>query len=293
MIRFENMKGMKWILLPILSVLFFACEEEPPFIDLSEEQRILSDTSYVTGNIPPAQDKNILIEDISGVNCVNCPDAAIKAEEIKARTNGRVVVSTMLPDSNLLSEFTNPKDIFTDLTLNSINQLLNFIGPPSGLPTGMINRGDFGQGLTIPYPRWDGHVDDELLLTTMVNVELDKELSADKKTLIAKIKITYTDNPTDSLQNITLYLAENDITGVQKGRNGIMNNYVFQHVVRAFATSAVGDPIKVKLEKGRVIEREYQFDIAADWVPDNLEIIGLVHSRQDKYVYQATSLKLK
>lgn len=288
------MKGFKWFLLPLLSIAIWGCEEEPPFIDLSEEQRVLRDTTYVTTNIPAAQDKNVLLEDISGVNCVNCPDAAVKAEEIKARLgDGRVIVSTMLPDKNLLPEFTDPKDIFTDLTLNQINQLLNFIGPPSGLPTGMINRGDYGNGITLPFPRWDGHVDDEISLTTDVNIELEQELSSDNQSLFVKIKVTYTDNPKDSLQNISLYLAENNIVGIQKGRSGIIDPYTFQHVVRDFATNAVGDPINAKLEKGRVVEREYKFDLDPTWVPSNLEIIACVHSRQNKYVYQATNLKLK
>lgn len=290
--NFVNMKYLGFLSLTIL-VLFSSCEEEPPFIDLTPAQKVLKDTTYVTANIPAQQDKVTLLEDISGVNCVNCPDAAVKADEIKSRTGGKVIVATLIPEKSLLPEFTDPKDVFTDLMQSDVNQLLNFIGPPSGLPTGMINRGDFGNGITLAYPRWDGHVNDEILETTSVNIELDKELSADKSELFIDVKVTFTANQTDSVQNLTIFLVENDITGVQKGRSGIMNNYVFQHVVRDYATNAVGDPLAVKLEQGRVVEREYKLNLNADWVVNNCEIIALVHSGAGKYVYQSASIKLK
>lgn len=277
----------------VAALTLMGCEEEPPFIDLTEEQRVLKDTSYILSNVPAAQPKNVLLEDISGVNCVNCPDAAAKAEEIKSKNNGRVIVSTMLPDKELLAEFTNPKGGFTDLTLPKVNELLNFIGRPSALPMGMINRGNFGSGITMALQLWDGPVNNELQKTTSVNVDIEKELSADGKDLFINIKATYTDEQTDQDQNISVYLVENDIVGVQKGRTGTIQDYVFQHVVRDFASNAVGDPINVNLEEGRVIERDYKLALDPTWVTNNCEIIALVHSRTDKYVYQVQNLKLK
>jgi len=270
-----------------------SCEEEPPFIDLTDASKPLLDTTYLTTNIPAAQDKNVLLEDISGVNCVNCPDAAVKAEAILADKGSRVTVVTLIPDKSLLPEFTDPKNIFTDLTNNKANQLLNFITPPSGLPAGMVNRGDFGNGRTFPWQTWDGPVNTELAKANSINIELTNAYDAGKNEVIVTIKVTYTENQTDQDQNISLMLTETDITGVQKDRNGTNNNYVFKHILRDFATNALGDPINANLEQGRVIERQYRMALDPSWVAANCEVIGLVHSRTKKDVYQSVHKKIK
>ncbi len=249
--RFNNITALITGLVLVAIISVSACNEIPPFIDLSEDKKALKDTNYLITTIPAAQDKNVLIEDISGVNCVNCPDAALKAEAIKTQHGKRIIIATLLPSKDLLPQFTDPAGGFTDLANSKINQLLNFITPPSGLPAGMINRGDFGNGRTTAYPTWDGYVTTELAKSTSVNMELGNTYDPTKRELLIDVKVTYTDNQTDTAQNLTVYLVENGIVGVQKTRTGTDNNYEFKHVLRDYATSALGDPLRAKLEKGR------------------------------------------
>jgi hypothetical protein len=269
-----------------------SCEEEPPFISLTDDAKPLTDTNYITSTIPPAQEKKVLIEDISGVNCVNCPAAADKAEAILLAKGSKVTVVTLMPDKSLLPQFTDPKNIFTPLTNNKANQLLNFITPPNGLPAGMINRGDFGNGRTMAWQFWDGPVDTELAKPNNVNIELETDYDATKNTVLVSIRVTYVEDQTDSLQNISLMITETDIKGVQKDLSGTNTDYTFKHIMRDFATNALGDPIKATLVKGRVIERQYLINMDPSWVAANCEIVGLVHSRQGKVVYQSVHKKV-
>lgn len=285
-------------ILPILLASFTllilsGCEEEPPFISLKDEAKPLVDTSYVITNLPTAQPKTVLLEDISGVNCVNCPDAAVKAEAILADKGSLVTVVTHIPDKSLLPEFTDPKNIFTDLTNSKVNQLLNFITPPSGLPTGMINRVNTINGRTTPWQTWDGTVASELAKTNTINIDLITDYDATENELRVTVLVTFLDDQTDTTQNITLMITETDIKGVQKDRNGTNTNYTFKHILRDFATNAVGDPIRAKLEKGRVIERKYLIKLDPSWIANNCEVVGLVHSRSLKDVYQSAHKKLK
>ena len=61
--------------------MFSACEEVPPAIDFSEPVVPSKDSTYTVSTEPPAQHKAVLIEDITGVRCINCPDAALKAKD--------------------------------------------------------------------------------------------------------------------------------------------------------------------------------------------------------------------
>src|SRR5688572_24500027 len=86
------MKLFRLSLLFLIPLTFLSCEEEPPFIDFSPPYKT-KDTTYINLTIPPAQNKAVLIEDITGVRCVNCPDAAKKARDIvTAKTEDSVVV---------------------------------------------------------------------------------------------------------------------------------------------------------------------------------------------------------
>ena len=99
-----------------VTLLFiFGCTEVPPFIDFSEPILLAKDTTYITTDIPQNVLKNVLIEDISGVKCNNCPKAADIAHDIQGKNDlGRVVVMTL--HSNKYGAFTAPysdsKDTF-------------------------------------------------------------------------------------------------------------------------------------------------------------------------------------
>ena len=54
-------------------VFISSCKEDPPHIDLTIPDETLIDTTYeYTGSIMP-QEKNVLIEDLTGDNCTYCP----------------------------------------------------------------------------------------------------------------------------------------------------------------------------------------------------------------------------
>lgn len=290
----KQMKNVfKLNIILVILILFAGCQEEPPFINLSGERIALTDTTFLTTNIPTPQQKNVLIEDISGVNCVNCPDAAIKAIDIKDKKGKRIIIATLLPEKSLFPQFTDPGTIFTDLQNSGVNQMLNFVGTPPGLPSGMINRKDYGNGINLPYVTWDGAVNQALAETTLVNIDLDLKPNADKSETIVSVRITYTGTPADSNQNFTLMLLENDIIGVQKDRNGTNTNYTFEHVLRKYITNALGDPLSEVPISGRVFEKQYKIKTEPFWELDNCEFIALIHSAKNKEVYQSALLKIK
>ena len=287
---------MKVMIFALLSCLisFIECEEEPPFIDLTTKTAQLKDTNYLVSPVPAAQSKVVLIEDISGVKCVNCPKAAVKADELIGIHGEKIAVITLMPDSNLLSNFTSTNPGYANLGLNKVNQLLNYLTPPSGMPIGMIDRTDNGNGLMSVYPVWSGDVDIQLAKTTPVNIELASSFDATTRKLLITATITYTqDQLADSLQRLDIILTESNIVGKQKTPAGDVENYVFKHIARDFATNPTGDALPTNLTAGRRIVREYQLDILPSWNIDECEIVAFVHSVKTKVVLQTQHHKAK
>jgi hypothetical protein len=90
----------------LFGLFMVACEETPPFIDYSRPIVLLNDTTYLVTTIPASEDKRVLVEDLSGVRCVNCPDANATAKAILAKNPEKVVVLTLFPIS--LKIYTTP-----------------------------------------------------------------------------------------------------------------------------------------------------------------------------------------
>ena len=149
-----------------------SCEEEPPFIDFSAGV-VVQDTSYIYNTPVTPQLKSMLIEDVTGVRCVNCPDAATKADELKILHGEKLVVVTLMPDKALLANFTDPDPDYAQVSNPQVTQLLNSLNPPSAMPLGMINRTNNGNGLMVVYQRWPGDVQTELNKTNTVNIEIE------------------------------------------------------------------------------------------------------------------------
>jgi len=276
-----------------LAVLIISagCKEEPPFIDLSRPVQKLLDTNYIVSPVPAVQDKKVLLEDISGVKCVNCPDAAAKADELKALHGEKLVVVTLMPDKSLLANFTDPDPDYAQVSNPQVTQLLNSLNPPSAMPLGMINRTNNGNGLMVVYQRWPGDVQTELNKPNTVNIEIETSYDNGNRQLLVTAIITYTEDQTDSNQSMSIVLTESNIFGKQKKSTGDDKNYEFKHVARDFATNPTGDPLPKNLSKGRQIKRQYAINVLPNWDIAHCEVVVLVHSSANKVVYQVAEKK--
>jgi len=139
----------------ILIALFASCSEVPPIIDHSEPVLLATDTTYISAEVPRGTLKNVLIEDISGVQCNNCPKVADIAHQIKEdEGEGRVVVMTL--HSKKFGIFTNPfSDSQDTFNTDEATQIVdNFVGNINGLPAGSIDRKVFEGNTQVNIPAY-------------------------------------------------------------------------------------------------------------------------------------------
>ena len=253
-------------------LLFSACEEIPPNIDFSPPYKT-KDTTYIVGAVPAAQHKAVLVEDITGVRCVNCPQAAAKAKEIVTeKTEDSVVVMSLY--INQLANFTTPWDGFPLLNTTIASTIVDFYGIPSGLPSGYVDRAVFAPQTVrfYAYTTWKNLVNQRLQLSTPVNIDIQKSLSG--RALTVDLKLQYTAS-VSSAQKYAFYLIEDGIISKQTGATD-PDNYVHNHALRYAFGNPLGNALTAALVPGRTFDKQLEYTIPSEYNIDKCRLVCVV-----------------
>ncbi|MFT5723065.1 MAG: hypothetical protein ACI9JN_000170 [Bacteroidia bacterium] len=273
---------MKKLNLIWIVVILFGCKEVPPFIDRSAPIVLASDTTYITTDIPQNIKKNVLIEDISGVRCNNCPKAAVIAHDIQERNDpGRIVVLTL--HSNKNGGFTMPfengesKDTFN--TIEATEIISTLIGEPIGLPAGAIDRKLF-EGETSKvnqkYATWESQVNLQLALEAKAKLELEV-IKKSGRTVVANVKTTFAEADATPVY-LSIFIVESKIKSKQKlPDNTYDKDFVHNAILRKGVTNYAGIELAQSVEIGRVFEKGFEFEIPEKYIMDNCTIVVLVN----------------
>jgi hypothetical protein len=287
----------------ILTAVFAiaSCTESDPPIIFDNASEILKDTVYqlAEADIPAANSRNILIEDVTGVRCPNCPKAAGSAEHIKDTFGSRVVVLGLYSTdpSNLTFPFSGDEDLrTTDAQLIGTN-IFEF---SNQLPAGGVNRKLFtGQSnINYDFKLWLNGAIQLYHTNSIVNMSLNRTQINDSTYQIAG-KFTFTDQP-DFNPFVSIALTEDNLNSTQRQPNGADDpTYIHEHVLRKMYTPYNGTPLvkptDIQPNRGVVVEKVWEITI-----PENVDIneasIAVFLNYNDansKEVLQCLEIKLK
>lgn len=264
-----------------LAFLLFGCTEVPVEIPDFEV---------------PATNRVVLIEDLTGVRCPNCPKGSKAIEDILTKFNGKVTAVgihgnflTKPLDGNIKSkyDFRNPKAI----------QLEEFLKPFLGKPSVQINRRFFEGELYTSVDfidQWQSYVEEELLRPQEMELILGKFYDEATRKLELNVVASPLISETGSFR-ISVYVTESHIIDPQETNNAIIENYEHNHVLRDMLTAASGDIFTTNLEANTILSKSYSYTIPAEFNADNMEIVVMVNRDKpsDKSVLQAQYIKVK
>lgn len=292
---------VKWGILP--AIFFSACTEIPPFIDFSVKVDGLLDTTYLTTSIPAPVNTAIYIEDLTGVNCSNCPKAADKIKEITAANPDHTIALGVYPWS--LTGLTAPWPGFDTLNTNEADDIFNNVyNSPSAIPCGGVNRKLFSGEtiLSISYNKWAGYAD-LIKVTESPVIITGTILKYDDVTRKARIraKVVFPKSYTPSL-NLSVFLIEDNILSKQHMPDGTKkDDYVHNHALRKAITPFNGVTLKIdagtngNYEAGRVFEKDFEVTLSSKWKDTECGIVILANRYEagNKEVVQAAHIELK
>lgn len=267
--------------LAILGVLFSSCKEQlPPGLDLGGGTKA-QDSTY-TAAIEAKQDRNILIEELTGVQCSNCPKAARNIKTMETDHPERIVAVALHPPSNGFTEPILNKSHY-DFRSPQVDEIANILGGIQGLPSGALAREKTSNGtiFDIDYGAWTSRVVPMLAQTTPVNIHIESAYVTENNQGEVTVQVAFTENVTDDLY-LTIYLVESDIVDYQDDGGVKVPDYVHNHVFRTCITNVLGDNLNLAEKKaGTVMQKRYSFNpiITGDnaWHLEHCHVVAFVH----------------
>ena len=240
------------------------------------------------------ENKNVVLEEFTGISCPYCPDGHAIAQGIKDNNPGDVMLINIHTGG-----YATPQGPGTDFNTN-FGAALATNANVSGYPTGSVNR----DGPAMSRSSWASATSTQLSQPSPVNVWSEAIIDMGTNTLTVNVEIYYTGSQTVTSNKINVAVLQNNIEGPQSGgasynpsavlANG---NYNHTHMLRHLITGQWGEDI-TNVSQGHYETRSYTWNIPSDINgvdvdPTNLEIVTFIAEGQQNILtgdYANTSI---
>ncbi len=273
------------IYLTLLSISLVACEEKMVFVPDNPG--------------PPPTDKVVLIEELTGATCPNCPKGAAALASILEQFEGTVVgvgihgEQQAEPVPNLsIYDFRNPAAAAVEASFSP------FLGKPSAV----INRIKFENQDFLAITgtdTWSTFVESELQRPNELNVFPNVSYDQESRQINLEVVVNGVESITGDY-SLTVYLTQSHIIDAQEDVSDIILDFEFNHVLMDAMTNPLGDSFFTgTINNGDILSREYTYTLPDNpqdglWIPEDMEIIAFITNVdiEDPRVIQASKAYL-
>jgi len=256
------MKMKKILSLFILFGFFYSCTEK--VIEIPEFN-------------PPETNKVVLIEELTGVKCINCPGGAKTIKGLEKKYEGKVI-SLAIHAGDLSEPYPENK---YDLRCEDGIKLESKLQPYIGKPAAAIDRIQIEAETGIPisgYGGWAAEVEKSLNEENVLN--MGDTITYDHNTREIKVYISiFPLKDLDGNFKLNVALTESNIVDLQVEKEGLNENYVFDNVLRDMLTPFDGENLGSDLKKNVLLNKVYTYTLPESdgtWIPENMKIIAYV-----------------
>ena len=225
----------------------------------------------------PDTDKIILIEELTGVSCPNCPNGSAILQSLIEQYDHKVIGVSI--HGEFLAEPVSESKY--DFRSPMADALENKLKPYFGKPAAVINRVQqegFEEYSVSNIDLWSGFVEKEFEKPAQLAIGINNTYNAATRELNIVATLGAKENLTGDLR-INVMITESHIWDAQKFPSTIEENYEHNHMLRTMLTSLDGDPLNTDLNADQLVERNFSFEIPEDpnlWVPENMDVIVFV-----------------
>lgn len=262
---------MKKHILLLAAAIFFlsACDEIEPTVTGSMGGEVIES---------PVEDqlRQVIIEEFTGVRCVQCPAGSAFIQDLLAQHGERLIAVSIHAGS-----FSFPySDSQFDFRTEEGNQLISYLNEPFGYPSASVNRKLFpGQfDLQLGQGDWAGYIASELAIAPKLRINIEPDFNAANRELTAKVTLFVDEAITDPDVRLSLMITESNIADLQltPASSTPQVDYKHKHALRGMLTNYDGQPITESLSAGAKIEKTFSFTMPAEWKEDECEIVAIV-----------------
>lgn len=187
--------------------------------------------------------KNVVLEEYTGMNCGYCPDGHRIGNQFAAANPGRVVLIN-IHQGGYANGIPNYKTPFGDALAGQTGL--------TGFPSGTINRRVFPPNSSTALGRGDWVAKGNIVLgeASFVNVDAQATIDVQTRELTVVVEAYYTGEAESEFNMLNVALLQNNIIGPQSG--GTSNpaqmtsdgKYIHNHMLRHLITGQWGDTIQ-------------------------------------------------
>lgn len=271
-------------------ILMVSCDK----IDEPFTEKITVDTT-----IQISHEKRVLLEDYTGHQCVNCPEAALIAHDLKNLTGDKLVVIAI--HAGWFAKATPIGDFTADYTTEAGDAWDAFFGISNvGNPNGMVNRKYYSTSEHIMSPpEWSTEVLSTLDDTVVtVDLKISNDYNTESRLLNSEITVEFVESIDKDL-NLIVVLTESGIVSPQKNNNAevgvtpIIFDYVHNHMLRDALTVTWGDAVAtVGTANPATLKKSYSHTVSSAFNATNCSIVAFVYDVATKEVLQVVEKEL-
>lgn len=218
------------------------------------------------------QNKKVVLEEFTGINCVFCPDGHAIAQAIKDQNPEDVILVSIH-----VGGFATPGNGQPDFRTEFGAALANQSGL-EGYPAGTVNRHVFtGNNTALNRGQWSAAANQILQQESYVNIAGTAEIDALTNELTVTVEVYYTGDSPENTNKLNVALLQDNTLGPQIG-GGMGNNYVHMHRLVHFLTGQWGEDVTNTTE-GSFEEFTFTYEIPAhfrnvDVIHEHLRVVA-------------------
>jgi len=257
----------------ILSLSFFGCDE------IGENDRV---KEIDRNNI----NKTVLLEDFTGINCINCPQAHEAARKSKTIIGDNLVIVSIHA-----GPFATPN--FKTEAGNAYQE--RFYPTNDSYPMGIVSRCKFDGSITsVNFSKWNSYILERLFNPYFMDIDLELKVNYSKEDKSFTVESLITPHSAIKDVKLQLWITENRIIYPQMSEEGRINNYEHNHVLRDAINGIWGESIEKNISMGSSkthTSQPYSLN-GKSWTPENLSIIGFLYDSHTDEIIEVKEIEL-
>lgn len=218
--------------------------------------------------LPAVEAKRVvLLEEFTGQRCVNCPDAHAVIESLQEQYPDNLISVSIHggSDLNAIGEEQMPQYGLR----NADGAAYADANKISSFPAGIVNR---RSGVTTS-DQWSTAIRNELTKPSSLELDMTATLSSDGSKVNIEVDIEPWENIDGRLQ---LWVVESGIVSLQLTKNGMVRDYVHNHVFRGVVNGHDGEAVHLTTREPQHVSASV--DVRDIWNSENLSIVGFIYT---------------
>lgn len=227
--------------------------------------------------------KTVLLNDYTGIRCVNCPGASEIAHHLQEQYGEHLVVMSI--HAGFLSMPTgNMPDFRTEEGTEWYNN-------NSSNPLGSVDRVKLLPNYTLQDNDWENAVSEAMEETQTIEIKVNNTYNEASRMLTTTIDAEALEALSGELA-LTVCLVEDSIVGFQVTPSGYQEDYLHRHVFRGTLNGAYGENIQFDGENQFI--KSFSKEISEDYDDSHCYIVAYIYdNNQNMKILQTAMKKVK